>query len=577
MSPLGKRLIAAAAAGLLGLAGAGSPVEAATGLSPAVEAAPAAEADRLDRVPVPELGWYKCYDVAQCAVTRLPLDYDEPGGATTEVAMLRMPATDPAKRIGTLFVNPGGPGGAATDMAIAAPAFLSAAVRERFDILGVDPRGVGASAHVECWRSTQEQTAVLSGLNVSVPWGKAQEAGYVAAAKQVGKACSTRGRPLAGAMSTAEVARDLEMIRRALGEGKLNFFGMSYGTVIGQYYAAMFPDRFRAIVADGVLDPAHWVGTPATAGREQEARLRSGNGAYRALRELLRRCDKAGEKYCVFAAGDPLANFEKMAQRLRAKPLVFTDPYGTFTITYGDFVGGIIGSLYGADAGALVTALAKYVWDLMFPTSPAATAVAKTGLRQRATAARDQLGRDFPYINTTEAFAAVLCTDALHPRDASMWPELMTAADERAPHFGRVWGWISAPCARDTWTVRDEDAYTGPFGVRTAAPVLFVGAQWDPATNYDEAVSASRRLPNGRLLSSDNWGHTSYGTSACVTGAVDAYLLTGKLPAKGLRCKGDAQPFTTPQLTAQPAPTAGAADRSPVAMPLPASIFNGNR
>ncbi|WP_305782427.1 alpha/beta hydrolase [Symbioplanes lichenis] len=575
MSPLAKRLLTAGVAGLMSLGCLAAPASSA----PPVSSSPGSEAAKLDRVPVPKLDWYKCYDVAQCAVTRLPLDYDEPTGATTEVAMLRMPATDPAKRIGTLFVNPGGPGGAATDMAIAAPAFLSAAVRERFDILGVDPRGVGASEHVECWRSTQAQTAVLADLNVTVPWGRDQESAYVAAAKKVGRACSTTGRPLSAAMSTAEVVRDLEMVRRALGEGKLTFFGMSYGTVIGQYYAAMFPDRFRAIVADGVLDPVHWVGSPATSGREQDARLRSGNGAYRALRELLRRCDKAGEKYCVFAAGDPLANFERIAARLRTKPLTFSDPYGTFTITYGDFVGGVLGSLYGTDAGALVTALAKYVWDLMFPASPAATAGAKTALRQRATAAaRDHLGRDFPYLNTTESLAAVLCTDAWHPRDVSMWPELMTAADKRAPYFGRVWGWLSAPCARDTWTVRDEDAYTGPFDVRTDAPVLFVGAKWDPATNHDDAVSASRRLPNGRLLSSDNWGHTSYGTSACVTGAVDAFLLTGKPPAKGLSCAGDMQPFTTPLMTTQPVATpASVTARPPVATPLPPSIFNGNR
>jgi TAP-like protein len=203
------------------------------------------------------------------------------------------------------------------------------------------------------------------------PYGKKEEKAYVAAARTFGKACSTRGRTLAGAMSTAEVARDMDVMRRAVGDRKLSYLGFSYGTAIGQYYANMFPDRFRAI----------------------------------------------------------------------------------------------------------------------------------------AVAAK---------------------------------------ADRRAPYFGRAWAWASVMCARKSWTVRDEDAYTGPFTRRTANTVLMVGSYWDPATNYRDAVIASRNLPNSRLLSSNNWGHTAYGTSACATGAIDRYLLHKTLPAKGTVCVGEDQPFRTP-------------------------------
>jgi hypothetical protein len=193
--------------------------------------------------------------------------------------------------------------------------------------------------------------------------------------------------------------------------------------------------------------------------------------------------------------------------------------------------------------------------------------------------ARKKAARDFPYDNSFEAFAAVDCTDALHPKDVSQWPALMDKADKRAPYFGRAWGWSTAQCARNTWTVRDEDAYTGPWNRRTAAPVLLVGTKWDPATNYDDAVSASKRLPNSRLLSNTNWGHTSYGTSACATGAIDKYLLTGALPAKGTLCQGEYQPFTTPidDGTATLKATAAQSNRPPVATPLPPSTLNGNR
>ena len=137
----------------------------------------------------------------------------------------------------------------------------------------------------------------------------------------------------------------------------------------------------------------------------------------------------------------------------------------------------------------------------------------------------------------------MLCTDGLEPADAAAWPAFAAAADRRARYFGRLWTWESAPCASSTWTARDEDGYRGPFTRRTVAPVLVVGTRWDPATNYDGAVAAARLLPNSRLLSNDNWGHTSYGSSQCVTGAMDTYLLTQRVPARGALCHGDVQPF----------------------------------
>ncbi len=532
MSSLGKRLLTAATAGLVVATGAAVPA--------AAEPGPAAA---VDRFPTPALNWYKCYTSAECAVVRLPLDYDEPGGDTTEVALLRVRAKNPAARIGTLFVNPGGPGGPATDLALSSPAVLSAGLQERFDIVGVDPRGVGASTNVRCWKSHRQQAANLEAVTATFPWGRAEERSYLAGVRKLGRACSTTGRPLSGAMSTAEVVRDLEVLRRAVGDDKLSFLGFSYGSAVGQYYANMFPGRFRAIAVDGVIDPEHWVGTPATADQEQDSRLRSGAASYRALREILARCDKVGEKYCRFAAGNPVKNFERIAVRLRQKPLVVTDEYGGFTLTYPAFVMAVLGGMYAADAADSVTGLAASVWALLHPPSAGGAAAAlRTGMRD----ARSRPGRDFPYVNSVDAFSGVLCTDALHPRDAAQWPALAAAADKRAPYFGRSWVWGSAQCARDTWTVRDEDAYMGPWNKDTAAPVLFVGAKWDPATNYDDAVSASRRLPKGALLTSTNWGHTSYTSSACVAGHVETYLITGRPPARGTVCAGEYQPFARP-------------------------------
>ncbi|MEH1099227.1 alpha/beta hydrolase [Micromonospora sp. CPCC 205561] len=547
------------------------------------------EARRVDRVPTPHLDWYACYDYAECATVRLPLDYDRPNGPTTEIAVLRVKARDQQRRIGSLFLNPGGPGGSGTDVALAAPYFLGDEVLDRFDIVGVDPRGVAASQQVRCFPSVKEQTRAYAGLNVAFPWTKAEEKAYVASSEAVGRGCSTTGRPLAGAMSTAEVARDMDVLRRAVGDPKLTFLGFSYGSILGQYYANMFPDRVRALAVDGVLNPNEWVGQGGARKLSQEDRMRSAQGAYRALREILVRCDRAGAAACPLAEGDPVASFDLVARRLRAEPVVIEDPdLGPVTVTYADFVAANLGALYGPEGYTQVVELTAALLVLTDPaSSPTARRPAAADVTRQAAKAREQARRyDFPYDNGLETFLGVDCTDGYHPRDAGSFPALADRADRRDPYFGRLWTWGTAPCARKTWTVRDSDAHTGPFNRRTAAPVLVVGNYWDPATNYRGAVSSARLLPNSRLLSSDSWGHTAYGTSACVTGAVDAYLLRGALPANGKVCVGDVQPFAAPAadpastrraesskdaLAAEGAPGRGEPKRlPPVVAPLPA-------
>ncbi|WP_433466288.1 alpha/beta hydrolase [Spirillospora sp. CA-128828] len=558
------------------------------------------EKKRVDRVPTPKLGWYKCYGDAECATVRLPLDYDDPKGATTEVAVLRMKARNPKKRIGSLFVNPGGPGGQGTALAYQAPAFLGADVLDRFDIVGFDPRGIGFSSNVACFKSTRDQTLALAGMDVAFPVGAKQEAAYIKSAKALGKGCSTTGKKLAGSMSTAEAARDMDVLRRAVGDKKLSYLGFSYGTALGQYYANMFPDRLRAVAVDGVINPVSWVGTRKTSGQILDDRLRSADGAYKALREILVRCGKAGKAKCAFAAyGDPVKNFDVLAKRLKAKPANIEGQ----KITYADLVGGTLGELYDPSGYEIIDEMVTDLWKATSPASTAAQAAAarkalagriaerRAAVKRQKESAEKVAAKDFPYDNGFDAFSGVTCTDGLHPKKAGKWPALTAASDKRAPYFGRAWGWGSVQCAGDAWKVRDEDAYTGPFNRRTNAPVLFVGDYYDPATNYNDAVSSSKLLPNSRLLSSNSWGHTAYGTSACVTKAVDAYLVRAALPPAGKVCVGDIQPFAD---NPEKAPASrGPADASamatqvkaagqgtklpPVATRVPSSILLGTR
>lgn len=596
---------------LVGSAGASSasPLGGAGGKRPTS----GAEARRVDRVPTPQPAWFDCSSVFgegnECATVDLPLDYDQPRGATTGVAVLRHLATDQANKIGTLFLNPGGPGGSGVMFAAEAGWFLGADLLERFDIVGFDPRGTNFSDNVRCWANVGAQAVDLAGFSVAFPFTADEETAYVRSSQAFGRACSTTGKPVSGSMSTAEVARDMDVLRRMVGDAQLTYLGFSYGSYLGNVYANMFPDRVRAITIDGVLDPIAWAGTQANAAVPQTARLKSGDGAARALDEILARCGEAGEEYCSFAAGgDPVQGYADIVASLQSAPLVITDPdFGDLTISYATLISILLSDMYAPDGAAWVDADLTFVRDLLqapgVPGSAAAAAqdTARTALVEKVRVAQVQadaadaarvsqqaaFGFDFPYYNGAEAFQSVLCTDGRNPSSADRWPGYADAADLTGPGFAALWTWASAPCASKTWTVRDEDAFVGPFTHGTANPVLVVGNYWDPATNYDGAVNAASLLPNSRLLSSDSWGHTAYGTSACVTDAVDAYLLTLELPAPGTVCIGDVQPFTTPlAVPGEPGagartvqPDRGGADQPsrlpPVVPPLPGAVPRG--
>jgi pimeloyl-ACP methyl ester carboxylesterase len=519
----------------------------------------ALEARRVDRVPTPKLDWYPCFGYAECDTVQLPLDYDEPNGPTTEVAVLKVKARKPKTKIGTLFVNPGGPGGSSTELALAAPQFLGQAVLDRFDIVGVDPRGVGASQRIECFGSTEEQGRAYADMQWAFPWTAAQEKATIAVSRVHGKACASRAGAIAGSMSTAEVARDMDVMRRAVGDKKLSYIGFSYGTQLGQVYANLFPDRVRAMVIDGVIDPVGWAGTTKNQHLELDARLGSGSAGFKAVKELIAQCQKAREDACKALKGDPAKILRTLAARLKAKPV--NTPDGVYT--YDAYVSTLMGNLYDDFFGPLVVVLlTNELWKLATPKTVSPGAQATADWAAMADLQRRQVkrpNRGFPYDNSADSYYGVMCSDGLHPKDVAQWPAFAAKADVRAPHFGRPWAYASTVCARNVWTAHDEDAYRGPFNRRTSAPVLIVGNYWDTATSYEGAVAASKLLPNSRLLSSDNWGHTAYGKADCVTSRVDKYLLTVVVPAKGTVCKGKGQPFKPSAMSA-----AGTSDRRPL-------------
>jgi pimeloyl-ACP methyl ester carboxylesterase len=504
------------------------------------------EAARLvAQVPTPALHWTTCRKTAQCATAELPLNYHDPHGAHFKLALLKIQAKDPRHRLGTIFVNPGGPGDAARGFAfaVAQPAVLPKALLDRFDVVGVDPRGVGGSTPISCFATKAERTRAEAPFNSTpFPVTKAQQQSWIEAARKVGQACSTTARSVASGMSTTDDALDLDVLRRAVGDRKLTYLGESYGSYLGLIYANLFPSRVRAVVIDGIVNPQALVGTPGTARIPAFDRMGSAAASDRVLTELLKLCQQAGQSKCSFANANTEASYAALAAKLRTHSLRLTAPgIKPSTFSYAEMIADTEHWLHAPNGykGLFpeLTALAQLTAPGGGGSGHAALVRALLQLHQAVQ------GGPAP-ANQLEAQSGAQCADTLNAENASSWPAAASAADQHAKYFGAYYAWVSVQCARTTWTVSDPDVYLGPFDHRTAAPVLVIGGLWDPVTSYANAVQVARRLPGSRLVASDNWGHESLATSACVDNAAFSYLLHPLARApKVTHCRGDIQPF----------------------------------
>ena len=483
-----------------------------TGLvAPTAEAAPA-------RPAVPVLDWRPCGDDFPgklCATATVPLDYDRPRGRTTRLALAKVPASDPARRIGTVFINPGGPGGSGVDLLLQGFGDqLAGNLDGRFDIVGFDPPGVAGSDPRHCL-----------GSQPIFPYQRRQQRPYFEQYRRLGPECLDDRQAIARHMSTADVARDLDLLRRAVGDRKLSYLGFSYGSYLGNTYANLFPGKVRALVIDGVLDPRLW-----SSGRQ----VRSDRVATQEVfDEFLRLCDAAGPQCAFSAPGGSEKRWKALAASIRREPVAFDE---TFTYTYDRLIADAAGAMYAPEIWSDYAAFIDLVASLALDDRPATALVAqRERLLERLTPTR----READYPNFLDAYYGNQCADTEYPRRFADYRRIGAYA-ARGSQFGPYWWWPNAGCAN--WPTA-PDRYTGPWTARTSAPVLVVGNFYDPATDYAGARASDRLLRNSRLLSYAGWGHTAYGRSACSTDHIDRYLLTGALPPRGTVCPANPNPF----------------------------------
>jgi pimeloyl-ACP methyl ester carboxylesterase len=435
------------------------------------------------------LDWEDCGG-AECATLDVPVDYDQPDGATLTLSVARVPAS--GDRIGALFVNPGGPGASATDFATSLAFSLPDDITEHFDIVGVDPRGLGAS-DIDCGGDFTE----IYGVDYSID-SPEDETTLLDVSSAYVDGCERAAGDLLPHLGTADVARDIDAVRAAMGDEQINYLGFSYGTAIGQMLAELFPDRVRAMVIDGVLE----LGPAGTELATEQSR-----GFEEAFAAFAADCD--ADPSCPIAP-DATAALDELSARVEEEPI----PASPRDLGPGELSTGLAMPLYS-----------QSLWPQL------ADAIA-SGLDGDGSGMVD-LADQYIGIADFDIYFAVNCLDFDWPESPDELLAAGVAAAREAPHFGEPIVNDYVRCAM--WPVEEEPlpAVTAP----DAPPIVVVSTTGDPATPYEAGVRTADRLESGILLTYEGEGHTVVGNGVpCVDDAVARYLVDLEPPEDGTTC-----------------------------------------
>ncbi len=458
----------------------------------------------------------------QCARVRVPLDWEHPNGRKIQLAVIRYLATKPRRRIGSMLINPGGP----ADTGIGLVQGLGAEIDKwgggRFNVVSWDPRGTNASTHVRCFTSTRSEASFWKG--VSIPITRAASQRYARKVAELGRRCGKVSGWLLPHISTADTARDLDYLRRLVGDRKLTYVGLSYGSFLGQTYANMFPGRVRAMLLDSIVDPVPY-------SKGAEARVASqASGGNPVFEQLLSLCQSAGPKRCALAGGrqTPAERVDRLFARLKRAPIPAPAASPPGKLTYSDLVVSQFNPLRLPDT-----------WPQDAKNLEAAVRGDGSALLTEARKSLTPAG----FMGATTS-AAISCADAPAHAGLRSWPRVIGGLTREDRLYGPLLGWwLWAPCA--AWPVRGDDNYRGPWNARTKNPILLIGTKHDPATRYINAVRSARRLRNAVLLTLNGYGHVSFhDPSTCIDRARVAYLVRLITPRKGTVCQANKKPFT---------------------------------
>lgn len=452
-----------------------------------------------------QLDWSSC-GTNSCATLAVPLDYAHPEGTQIRLAVVKVAAT--GRKIGDLVVNPGGPGGSGVNFAVGgAGGFFRPALMQHYDIVGFDPRGVGQSSPIRCGDTAQTDALVDADPDptTSAQWAKAN-----AIAKAYMERCRTLSGDLVAHVSTVEAARDMDILRAALGEPKLNYYGASYGTFLGATYAGLFPRKVGRMVLDGAIDPAL---------STEQMTLQQAQSMDVALRSYVSDCV---QRSCVLGttvdAG--VARIQRLLAETSAAPLPTgtSRPLNEALTLYGIWAPLYVRANWPQLTAALTEALTQHTGKQLLALADAYVGRGAKGYLDNSLAAQ----------------TAVNCLDR---DDYVPWQRisaLLPEFEKASPTFGKAFAGLLASC--EFYPVQTRRT-TSAIRAAGAAPIVVIGTTRDPVTPLAWARALASQLASGVLVTRNGDGHTAYSEgNACINNAVEGFLVRGVVPKKGLAC-----------------------------------------
>jgi len=459
--------------------------------------------------------WKSCESSGMtCASVTAPIDWATPSAGSLELAVIRHVTTS-SKRVGSLLVNPGGPGGSGYDAVARGLDYVTdAALREAFDVVGWDPRGVGRSTPVTCLDGPA-MDAFLYAPPTAPEGSDAWLASRVPVEKAFGAACAKQTGPLLGHIDAESNARDMDLLRAVLGDAQLHYLGFSYGTFFGAHYAKLFPAKVGRLVLDGPVDPALSEPQDFTT---QMAGFESSFRAY--VADCLTTAD------CPFSGplDAALAQAKALFQAAGTEGLTIADGR---QLSLGVLGTAISYPLYDRDSwsslSSMIAGLQKGSAKLAFSFADAYNGRSSNGT----------------YDHSVDVYTAALCLDGAYPPDLAGTRATMDAIAQAAPTVGEILSysdWVQVSIACQNWPYRNVLS-AAPITAAGAAPIIVVGTTDDPATPYSGAVALADQLDSGVLVSRTGEGHTAYASgNACIDRTVDAYLVKGTVPVADPHC-----------------------------------------
>jgi pimeloyl-ACP methyl ester carboxylesterase len=458
-----------------------------------------------------ELVWDNCKDDKkfQCAEIQVPVDYQNPENASLTLALKKLSAKDSANKVGSLLINPGGPGGSGTDYVTYAEDAFGKRLMDSFDIIGFDPRGVALSTPLDCLTDKEvDEFLAFDGT----PDTDQELKESLQLSINLAKGCEAVENNLIAHVGTQEAARDMDIIRELVGDKKLNFLGASYGTYLGGMYAELFPDKVGRLVLDGAVDPS-------LSGVEQS--FDQAVGLDTALKRFVEDCPKYDDCPLTKTGEDGVKEIRDFLDSLDANPLKTEDPERILTQAMGVYA--VAAFLYSDDW-----------WSYMRQSLTTAFEGDGTDLLAIVDLFNERTDDGTFATNATEAIYAINCFDEPSNVTEEQVREFAKTWIKDAPVFGDYLAWGNLACT--IWPVKDPNPIN-KFVAQGAAPIVVVGTKFDPATPYKWALGLSSQLSSSVLLTYEGDGHTAYMRgSECIDKEIENYLVDGIVPDKNIVC-----------------------------------------